>query len=241
MTRIFLPPEQLTSDEIIITGNNARHLTLVLRVQPGDSIAILDGLGKRYICKVLAVHKKEVSALKIKEESFSAESPISITLVQGLSKGDRMEFAIQKSAELGVKKIIPVITERSQLRTTDKISRWNKISLSASQQSGRELVPEISDAVDLKTFLNNLPPEGDKLILYESHEKRNLKRVLSSIKDSKEITLLIGPEGGFSKEEVKSAVENGFIEVSLGPRILRTETAPITAISIIQYELGDIG
>jgi 16S rRNA (uracil1498-N3)-methyltransferase len=240
MIPIFLSPDELTANKVSITGDNARHLSLVMRVQPGDSIAILDGRGKRYICKVLAVHKKEVTAEKIREELFSAESPISITLAQGLSKGDRMDFAIQKSTELGAKKIVPVITERSQLRSTEKISRWRKIALSASQQSGREVVPEISDAVDLKKFFDSLSPDGDKLILYESHEERNLKNVLSGLKDIKKITLLVGPEGGFSKDEVISAVENGFIAVSLGPRILRTETAPIAAISIIQYELGDM-
>jgi 16S rRNA (uracil1498-N3)-methyltransferase len=268
MVRIFLSPEQLTSDEVMITGDNARHLSLVLRTQPGDTIAILDGHGKRYICKVLTVHKKEVVAEKITEESYSAESPISLTLAQGLPKGDRMDLIIQKSVELGVKRIVPVITERAQVRTTEKVSRWRKIALSASQQSGREVVPEVDEPISFKDFINNLLPSPSKnvkdpesptlensnqlapersklglykIILSESHGERNLKEVLSNLKDAQDITLLVGPEGGFSKEEVSTAVEKGFIEVSLGPRILRTETAPITAISIIQYELGDMG
>lgn len=241
MSRIFLPPEQLTSKEISITGENARYLSLVLRMKPGEIVTIFNGQGKRYICNILTVHKKEVAVEKVREESYSSESPLSITLAQGLSKGDRMDFAVQKSAELGAKKIVPVITERSQVRSTEKVSRWRKIALSAAQQSGREIIPEVLEPVDLRKFLDEQSPDELKLIFSETHEERNLKSVLSGFKDAKEITLLIGPEGGFSNDEVSLAVEKSFIEVSLGPRILRTETAPIAAISIIQYELGDIG
>lgn len=240
MNRLFLPPEHINSKEIIITGENARYLSLVLRVQPGESVAILDGQGKRYICRILSVHKKEVRVEKIKEEYYSSESPISITLAQGLPKGDKMDLIVQKATELGVSKIIPLIAERSQIRTTEKASRWRKIALSASQQSGRDIVPEIEEPLKIDEFLNR-GIQHNGIIFSEIYNKRNLKETLLKIKDLKHITLLIGPEGGFSKDEVTSAVENGFTEASLGPRILRTETAPIAAISIIQYELGDSG
>lgn len=240
MNRLFLPLEHLASKEIIINGENARYLSLVLRVQPGESIAILDGHGKRYICNILSVHKKEVSVEKIKEEYYSSESPISITLAQGLTKGDKMDLIVQKSTELGVIKIIPIITERSQVRTTEKASRWRKIAVSASQQSGRDIVPEIDEPIKIEEFLRRCV-QHKGLIFSETYNKRNLKETLSNIKDTKQITLLIGPEGGFSKDEVTNAVKSGFAEASLGPRILRTETAPISAISILQYELGDSG
>jgi 16S rRNA (uracil1498-N3)-methyltransferase len=184
-----------------------------------------------------------------------------------------MDFIVQKSTELGVRRIIPLITERSQIRHTGKIDRWRKIALSASQQSGRDKIPEIDKPISFRNFIKNqidkiIPPfskrrqaaitggkekstlsppwekggEGGflNIIFSEEHKDRNLKKVLTSFKEIKNITLLIGPEGGFSKDEVTTAVERGFIETSLGPRILRTETAPITAISIIQYELGDV-
>lgn len=240
MNRLFLPPEHITSKEIIITGENARYLSLVLRAQPGESVAILDGQGKRYICNILSVHKKEVRVEKIKEEYYSSESPISITLAQGLPKGDKMDLIVQKATELGVSKIIPLIAERSQIRTTEKASRWRKIALSASQQSGRDIVPEIEEPLKTDEFLSR-GIQHNGIIFSEIYNKRNLKETLLKIKDLKHITLLIGPEGGFSKDEITSAVENGFTEASLGPRILRTETAPIAAISIIQYELGDSG
>ncbi|HDY87019.1 MAG TPA: 16S rRNA (uracil(1498)-N(3))-methyltransferase [bacterium] len=251
MIRLFLPPDQLSSKQIVITGEQARHLALVLRVTPGESLDIFDGLGFKYSCRIIECHKKEVIVERIKKERYSAESSISITLAQGIAKGDRMDLIIQKSTELGVNKIIPLITERAQVRHTNKLDRWKKIALSASQQSGRDKLPEIEGPVDIKSFFSRQFPfveKGDKggffnpgIIFSEEKKERNLKGVLSAFKNAQQLTLLVGPEGGFSKEEITAAVENGFIEASLGPRILRTETAPITAISIIQYELGDVG
>jgi 16S rRNA (uracil1498-N3)-methyltransferase len=251
MIRLFLPPEQLSSKQIIITGDQARYLTSVLRVKPGNPLTIFDGLGFKYSCRIIKCHKKEVIVEKLKKERYSSESSISITLAQGIAKGDKMDLIIQKSTELGVNKIIPLITERAQVRHTNKLDRWKKIALSASQQSGRDKIPEIEGPVDFREFLSRQFPlleKGEKggffnsgIIFSEEKKERNLKGVLSAFKNAQQLTLLVGPEGGFSKEEVTAAVENGFIEASLGPRILRTETAPITALSIIQYELGDVG
>ncbi len=281
MTRIFLPPELLIPEQITITGDQARYLSLVLRVKPGDQLIVFDGSGFKYDCTILKSHKKEIVAEKIKKEPYSVESPISITLAQGIAKGEKMDLIIQKSTELGVRKVVPLITEHSDVRHTEKLQRWRKIALSASQQSGRDKIPEIMEPVEFREFLNNLPAsrcnasrqqepslfskegntpltplyrgeyspplkKGDeggfsRIIFSEEHKERNLKKILTDIKDVKNITLLIGPEGGFSKDEVTGAVEKGFIKASLGPRILRTETAPLAALSIIQYELGDVG
>jgi len=247
---LFLPREKLSEEKTVITGDDARHLSLVLRVQPGEQLVIFDGSGYRYLCRILEVHKKEIVVEKIKKEPYSAESPVSITLAQGLPKSGKMDLIVQKSTELGVTQIIPLITERSQVRHTEKIERWRKIALSASQQCGRDKIPEIGGVVEFKVFIT--PPalpldkgrneEGLlKIIFSEGHKERNLKKILTDFKEAEHIILLIGPEGGFSQEEVSSAIEKGFIPASLGPRILRTETAPLTAISIIQYESGDMG
>jgi 16S rRNA (uracil1498-N3)-methyltransferase len=241
MIRIYLPAEQLASDQIIITGDQARHLALVLRSRPGDSLIVLDGLGMKYKCRVTAVHKKEVRAEIIDKSPYSVESPISITLTQGIPKGDKMDLIVQKSTELGVSRIIPLITERSQIRHTGKAARWRKIAASASQQSGRDKVPEIEEPATLEDYLKDVKLSATCIILSEEYKTRNLKQVLTSTHDANRISLLVGPEGGFSKEEVSAAVDKDFAEVSLGPRILRTETASIAAISIIQYELGDAG
>ena len=253
MIRLFLPPEQLVSEQITITGDQAKYLSVVLRVKPGDPLTIFDGNGHKYECKIIKSHKKEIIAEQVSKEPYSVESPVSITLAHGIAKGEKMDLIIQKSTELGVRKIIPVITERSQVKHTDKLERWIKIATSASQQSGRDRIPEIEGTVSLEEFLYRQtrlpdpsliplsPVSRQGIIFSEQAQDRNLKKVLSEFKGTKNITLLIGPEGGFSRDEVDIAVEKGFTEASLGPRILRTETAPLAALSIIQYELGDMG
>ena len=285
MIRLFLSPEELTSQEIVIHGENAHYISSVLRVQTGDMLTIFDGQGNRYICMINKIHKKEVIVEKIKKEAYSAESPILIALAQGIPKGDKMDFIVQKSTEIGVKKIIPLITERSQVQHTAKTERWRKIALSASQQSGREKIPDIEEPITFENFLKKNefyhPPlhplpsrdgtseaashlcgrdslipsplvamarrgegkgEGQIGIIFSEEEKnQTLKKVLKDFKEITAIILLIGPEGGFSDTETKMAVEKGFTATSLGPRILRTETAALSAISIVQYELGDMG
>ena len=241
MIRIFLPPEDLTSDIVSITGDQARHLALVLRAKPSDMISVLNGNGYEYECRIVSVHKKEIKAEVVSKAPYSAESPISVTIVQGISKGERMDIAIQKSTELGAVRIVPVITERTQVKHTGKTERWRKIALSAAQQSGRGKIPAIDEPTALEEFLASITPGSSGIIFFEENRERNLKQILNDFKGIKELTVLIGPEGGFTKEEVAAAIEKGFVEASLGPRILRTETAPITALSIIQYELGDMG
>ena len=246
MIRLFLPSERLSSNKITITGEDARHLITVLRSKPGDSVTILDGLGKRHICSIIDIDKKEVVVKKIREEICTVESSIDITLAQGLTKGRKMDLIIQKTTELGVNRIVPLITERSQVRDTVKTERWEKIARSASQQSGREKIPEVTEPVAFDDFIieensATLSSSPKGIILYEDEKERNLRKILNGFQGTTGITLLIGPEGGFSKDEVTTAIQKGFVSASLGPRILRTETAPITAISIIQYELGDIG
>jgi 16S rRNA (uracil1498-N3)-methyltransferase len=168
-----------------------------------------------------------------------------------------MDLIVRKSTELGVSRIIPVVTERSQVRHTQKTERWRKIARSASQQSGRSIIPEIEEAVDFSRYIERFMPDhamgyvedikgvrldsGYRIILSERRMEANLKKLLSGMSGTKSLTLLVGPEGGFTEEEIFLAKEHGFVEASLGPRILRTETAPLAALSIIQYELGDIG
>ncbi len=249
MIRLFLNPEQLASEKIVITGDQARHLSLVLRTAPGDPVTILDGNGFKYNCRILQCHKKEVTAECISKEPYSAESHLNITLAQGMPKGDKMDLIVQKSTELGVSKIIPLITERSQIRHTHKVERWRRIALSAAQQSGRDKIPEILEPLEFYELVSKLSPaqenelgiEFQGIIFAEVHKERNLKEVLLRLKKTTDINLIVGPEGGLSENEVTHASEHGYIKASMGPRILRTETAPLSAISIIQYELGDIG
>jgi len=143
MIRIFLSPEQLSSEQVIIAGNQAKHLS-VLRVKIGEIITAFDGLGYKYDCKILKINKKEFIAEKLGKAPYSAESPVSITLAQGIAKGEKMDFIIQKATELGVNKVVPLITEYSQVRHTAKAERWRNIALSASEQSGRGIVLKLN-------------------------------------------------------------------------------------------------
>jgi len=240
MIRLFLPPESLSSPDIIIRDENARYLATVLRTTPGESLTVFDGVGNRYLCRVLRVHKKEVILKRIERQRYSTESPLHLILAQAIPKGEKMELIIQKATELGIKKLIPLITERSQVRDTRKVARWRKIAISASQQSGREVIPVIEEPVGFDVFIRQRGIETG-VVFFEGDSCKSLRDVLSMIKDKKSVLLLVGPEGGFSNEEIEKAIQNGFIKASLGPRILRTETASITAISIIQYEMGDMG
>ncbi len=244
MIRIFLSPENLTSKNITITGEQARYLSLVLRVKPGDSFIVFDGLGNKYTCRIVQSRKKEITAEQITKEPYSVESSISIILAQSIPKGDKMDFIIQKATELGVNNIVPIISERSQIRQTGKTERWGKIALSAAQQSGREKVPNISRTISYDDFIyscSGASPASTGILLYEEEKRQGLKKILANFKHCKKIVLLVGPEGGFSKNEIDMAIAKDFTSASLGPRILRTETAPIAALSIIQYELGDAG
>lgn len=254
MIRLFLPPQKLISGKITVTGDDARHLSLVLRLKPEDVIAVLDGTGHRHTCKIISIHKKEVVIERIGSEPCRTEPVISVTLAQCLPRGNKMDLIIQKTTELGVTRIIPLISERSQVRSTGKISRWRKIAHSASEQSGRGKIPEVANPAMIAGFLESLthsPPllkdqenpitTRGRIILSEYEEERNLRAILRGLDDTSDILLLVGPEGGFSDDELSGAIRKGFVSASLGPRILRTETAPIAALSIIQYELGDMG
>ena len=175
----------------------------------------------------------------MEQVSLNAESPLNLTLVQGILKGEKMDIVIQKATELGVKEIIPAITERSQIRQTRKVDRWRKIAEEASKQSGRTMIPVVHEPIEfnsLFTVHHSLPIKG---FIFWEEGGVPLREAIHQFTDSP-IYLLVGPEGGFSKEEVSLAVSKGLITVSLGKRILRAETAAISAVALIQFLLGDI-
>lgn len=242
MIRLFLDPEKIFRDNAVIDGANVRYLTHVLRSALGDELTILDGLGKGYIGEITSITRDKIEVRIIKAVDILTESPLEITLAQGIPKAEKMEFIIQKATELGVKRIVPIITRRAVVKTKSplRLERWSKIAISSAQQSGRSKVPVIEGITGFREFLDR-EVSGKGLIFYEGEEKSGLQGTLKSLRGIKEITLLIGPEGGFTDDELGLALEKGFVSVGLGPRILRTETAAITALSIIQYELGDIG
>lgn len=246
MPRLFLPIIEWVEGIIHISGEEARYLRSVLRCKAGDQIQIFDGKGRSYNSIINSLTRKEITVKLIGSTQFNAESPLDLILVQGLLKADKMELIIQKSTELGIKEIVPAITERSQIRETGKILRWTKIAENASRQCGRTHVPAIHALADLKDiFAEYLSPAVHGIIFWEEGNVP-LKDALSKSGLSKNRTdgshflIFIGPAGGFTRDEVRIAESAGLITASLGNRILRAETAAISSIAIIQTILGDM-
>lgn len=241
MPKVFLPVPEITTRIISITGENARYLTTVLRCRAGDLITVNDKGCKSYPGRIISATRKEVAVeITGAARETDSESPLKIRLLQGLLKGDKMDLVIQKATELGVTEIIPVITERSQVRETRKVARWQKIAQEASRQSGRSHVPAIREPADIESTLSGRPVSRGGIIFWEQGGER-LSAVIRRFRGTPAIEVFTGPEGGFSEKEVRTAQEKGFSIATLGKRILRAETAAIVALGIVQYQLGDLG
>jgi len=246
MPKFFVDEQNIQSDLIVIDGDDVKHIKKVLRLNPGDSITVCDGKGNDYHASIKDIESNRVIAAILDVYKSGTEPPIEVTLFQGIPKSDKMDFIIQKSVELGVSRIVPVITERTVVKldskkdATNKVTRWQRISLEAAKQCNRGFVPRVENPVDYEEALKLCQQSYLKIMPYEKENKYNLKKCLYGC-DPAKTAVFIGPEGGFSEEEVKKASASGVKPVTLGPRILRTETAGIAVLSILMYELGDIG
>ena len=210
-------------------------------VKQVNSIIVTDEKGCSYTARILSASKKEVTIDITGDYILNTESSLNIILIQGLLKGEKMDFIIQKTTELGVSAIIPVVTDRSQLRETRKHARWKKIAEEASRQSGRTKVPEIFEICSFKALFDIPVLISGKGIIFWEQGGEKLTAVTSRLSDTDKVFLIVGPEGGFSEEEVLLASDKGFLTATLGSRILRAETASIAAVSITQFALGDLG
>lgn len=245
MRRFFVNPEQINEREIIITGSDAHHLARVVRLKEGDKVLAFDGTGIEY---TVSIEKMELDRIlgRIIAVSSSSKDPIfKITLVQGVPKGDKMDLIIQKTTELGVFKIVPVLTERTVVKLEDskkvkRLERWQKIAQEASKQCQRATVPEVAPIQSLKQYLDGLDAQEKGLILWEEEHSKGIKEFLKQ-QQGDSLVVFVGPEGGFSAEEVIMMRDKGMVSVTLGRRILRTETAGLVALAVIQYEQGDLG
>lgn len=238
--RIF-HPQSLTSGKLYeLTPSASQHVGTVLRMQPNQEIMLFCGDDHEYRSIITAVHKKKVVVLVQESIVKSRESPCKLHLAQALSKGERMEFVIQKAVELGVRSITPLITERCVVRLDEerlakKHAQWQAIAVAACEQSGRNRVPSVHPAVSLDDYLLQCT-SSIKLVLNPEGSVSWRECMLAS----KDIALLIGPEGGLTPSEIKAANANNFTSLCLGPRILRTETAAIAALSVLQAIAGDL-
>ena len=248
MQRFFTQPENIKGDEIFIYGGDVNHMKQSLRMKIGEQLEVCDSAGMIYLCSIkeyLSEDHGKGSILQIEEKRQNdTELSSRITLFQGLPKSDKMELIIQKAVELGVYQIVPVSTARTIVKMDEKknhkkVSRWNSISESAAKQSGRGIIPEVTEVMSFSEALEYSKGLGMTLIPYElAKEMSETKGILKEITPGEQIGVFIGPEGGFEQQEVERAVEAGAHPITLGKRILRTETAAITMLSILMFELS---
>ncbi|MBI0060424.1 16S rRNA (uracil(1498)-N(3))-methyltransferase [Gilliamella sp. M0320] len=241
MTRIFQPYTINQNSLITLDDNAFNHLIRVLRMKTGESITLFDGSNQITPAVIHEVNKKTVIVKTANSVLDNRESPLNIHLGQVISRGDKMEFTIQKSVELGVNTITPLLSERcgvklDQERLEKKVQQWQKIVISACEQCGRNIIPSINPVMKLETWCANLT-DSLKLNLHPKAEQ-GINQLPC---DNNNISLLIGPEGGLSNEEISMTHQYQFTDILLGPRVLRTETAALTVITALQVRFGDLG
>ena len=244
MYQFFVQPEAIVGNRVHITGKDVNHIRNVLRMKVGEEIAVSNGTdGKEYRCGILEMTDEEVLCELFFVKEDAVELPVKITLFQGLPKGDKMELIIQKAVELGVHEIIPVSMNRCVVRldekkASSKLKRWQTISEAAAKQSKRGIIPEIHEVLSFEQALSYANDMQVKMLPYElANGMEETKKVIASIRPGDKIAVWIGPEGGFDKQEVSKASACGFYPISLGKRILRTETAGMTVLSILMYHM----
>lgn len=242
MRRFFIEPAKIIGHTAFLTEKDARHLTSVLRMKEGEEIYLFDGTGKSYRANIEKISRKEVRAKIISSEIALSSSP-SLHLGQGLLKGKKMDFIVQKATELGVATLHPFVSQHSAAKTpaAAKTSRWNRISLESCKQCGRPVPLECLSATDFKSLVS-LPDGYDlKLLFWEKEQTQTVHPFFSPPKSYNSIFVLIGPEGGFSEQEVDIAIASGFKTVTLGKLTLRAETATLASVAVLQYLLGNLG
>lgn len=246
MYQFFVEPSRIQGTRIVITGGDVNHIKNVLRMKAGDEIAVSNGMdGREYRCGIEEIGEDEVicSLRFIKKDGL--ELPASVVLFQGLPKADKMEFIVQKMVELGACRIVPVATKRSVVKLDEKkamakVTRWQAIAEAAAKQSKRRIVPSVGAVCTLKEALLQAKDMDLKLIPYELSEGMDKTReLIESAGPGQRIAVFIGPEGGFEESEVEAAKEAGFVPVTLGKRILRTETAGLTVMAWLMYHLEE--
>lgn len=245
MRRFFVPAGSLAGKTVTVSGELHHHMTRVLRMKAGDSLLLGDGDGCEAQGTISRIDKDRLIIVLEGTVPGSTETGPTITLYQGLPKGDKLELVIQKGTELGAAAIVPFqagrsVSRLSPVQSGSKLERWQRIADEAARQSQRASLPRISFAGSLGEVLRSAN-QSLKLLLWEDERETRLRTVLAERPIPESIAVIVGPEGGLSEEEIRQARENGFIPVSLGQRILRTETAGLAILAILQFHWGDMG
>lgn len=244
MYQFFVEPSQIQGNQIIITGKDVNHIKNVLRMKKGEEISVSNGVdGKEYGCEIEELSDREIvcSLRFVKEDG--AELPCRVSLFQGLPKADKMELIIQKAVELGVHEIVPVATARAVVKLDEKkakskLLRWQGIAEAAAKQSKRGIIPQVKPVMTMKEAVAYSAGSKIRVIPYElAKGMEQTKKIMENLKPGEDIAVFIGPEGGFEESEIALAVEAGIVPITLGKRILRTETASMTVLSWVMYQL----
>ncbi|HEY2920582.1 MAG TPA: 16S rRNA (uracil(1498)-N(3))-methyltransferase [Candidatus Binatia bacterium] len=245
MARFFVPKKNLRDSHGLIDGQELVHLRKVLRLVPGDRVTIFDDSGWEHEAVIRSLNAEQGEIEIVRSYEASRESPLQIILGVALTKGDKMDFIVEKATELGVQTIIPfassyAVPQLDSTKIMKRTERWQKIALSATKQCGRTRAPEISQLWEYRKLVNGTWPQTLKLIFWEKEKHRSLYQVRDKHGDVKAVLLVIGPEGGFTAEEAQLAQRHGFETVELGRRILRADTAAVAAITLVQFLWGDL-
>ena len=243
MYQFFVEDEQVQQDRICIVGSDVNHIGHVLRMKTGEKIRISDQSGRSYFCRILEITEEEVWAQIEDTDEMGTEFSHKVYLFQGLPKSDKMELIIQKAVELGAYEIIPVETKRCVVKldgkkAAKKVERWQQIAESAAKQSKRMLIPNVHQVLSFKEALKYAESMDIRLIPYElAKGMQETKEILAAIEQGQSIGIFIGPEGGFEEKEVEAAISEGAKPITLGKRILRTETAGLAILSVLMFQL----
>ena len=241
VTRVYVDAPLTTGSRVTLQGAAASHVTRVLRLRVGEALTVFNGSGGEYAASIEHARGGTVAVAIGEARAIERESPLTLTLAQGVSRGERMDLVVQKATELGASGLLPLLAERSVVRLTAqqverRLNHWRAIAIAACEQSGRNRLPAIAAPVPLKDFLRGNSDGSMRLLLSPGATATlaDVPRLVTAV------TVLIGPEGGLAEAEQEAAVAAGFTPVRLGPRVLRTETAAIAALTLLQREFGDL-
>lgn len=237
MRRFFVAPESIAGDRLTVRGAQGRHLAVVLRLRPGDHILAVDGSGLERVVELERVTPEETTG-RILDTHPGTQPAIHLTLLQGVPKGSKMDDVIRMGTELGVAEFIPILTQRTVAEGRQRTGRWRKIAVEAAKQARRSDIPAVHGPLPLSTALGLIAGYDLSLLLWEGERERTVAKALIRTEAASRVAVIIGPEGGLEKSEVDEAVQHGAVPVSLGPLVLRTETAGVVALSIVLYELA---
>jgi len=245
MQRYFIKNDQLVNDQAIIIGDDVHHISNVMRANVGDHIILCACDKKSYLVEITHLGKIEIKVKVVETREENVELPIFVSIAQGITKGDKFDLVLQKATECGASAFLPVAMKRSvakidEKKASKKILRWQKIAMEAARQSHRQVVPHVHMPVDMKGLISMAAEYDVCLFAYEGYcdnSQYGLADAISKFESGMRVLILIGPEGGIDGEEFDMLIEDGFREVGLGPRVLRTETAPIYVMAALSYAL----